>query len=262
MNIDKKLVEFHLAGVQGMYFSELINHDRCQLLFCDLVEDAYYNFLVTYDKNLIELINKYKSEFQKRNRNIAIYIPGNFDISEITSNDINFSLYACDSYMSLKNSIALLDHQIDNNIKIYTVNESEADKYCDVFATAYSSDDPNDPYGKLPDCYRNALRKSFNYSSSDFKFDYYLAKFNGEDAAVVSTISNNHIIGVYGLGTIHEFRRKGIGTALMQHIFKISTKRNIKIITLQTECGSSVEKWYNKLGFESLFSMKYYDIKE
>lgn len=261
MNRCQELVKFHVTAVQGMYFNGITEEKNYIKLRSSLIEDAYYNFVTPLCDNYQLDIERLFEEYKGINRDLCLYIQrgevDNFRIPE----KFDKKLYASDSYMVFINNFPLKQYSAKKEIVIKKVESKDAEKYCNIFAQAYSSEDPADPYGKLPESYKVSLYNSFSYTPNGFKFEYYIAEYSGIPGAVVSTISNDNILGVYGLGTIPQLRKHGLGTTLMQYIVNNSIHGNNKSIILQTEQGSTVEAWYLKMGFESICVMDYYVIQ-
>ena len=77
------LVDFHFKSLQGTYFSEYIVRDGYVLLFSDLVEDSYYNYIAQTTKSLSNILLEVRPLFQERNRKIAIYVTPSSNIYKI-----------------------------------------------------------------------------------------------------------------------------------------------------------------------------------
>ena len=122
--------------------------------------------------------------------------------------------------------------------------------FVETFHTAYSSDDPNDPYGQLSPTYKNSLRNSWG-KNPEYKKDHYLASYEGVPAGVITAVSYQGFVGVYNVGTVPKYRHHGVGEAMMATVAR-ELKDN-DVLFLQTAKGSLVEKWYEKMGFQTIF---------
>ena len=56
---------------------------------------------------------------------------------------------------------------------------------------------------------------------------------------------------MYNVGTDPKYRCRGLGEALMATVAKHLNKN--QVLFLQTASESHVEKWYKKMGFETIF---------
>ena len=77
----------------------------------------------------------------------------------------------------------------------------------------------------------------------------FLAEYKGQACGIVSTIQYGPRLGWMGLLMVHhEFRRRGIGSALMNHGIEFLKQRDVRRIKIDaTDAGRSV---FLKLGFE------------
>lgn len=66
------------------------------------------------------------------------------------------------------------------------------------------------------------------------------------------------VCGVYGVGTVGSARHLGVGTAMMAYLGGLARGRNASVMMLQTEAGSTVQKWYSGMGFDVVFRAAYY----
>lgn len=253
------LVDFHFRSLQKMYFSEYIKKNEYVLLFSDLVEDSYYNYIGHCNRDINDVLNESREEFEKRNRQLAFYdAPGsstyidNFDIPN------NFDSWAADAWMVLEDPAILTSYQISPEIIIESVGQSEKTQYANTFHIAYAGDNPDDPYANLPEYYSQSLKRSFDDTPDGFTKHYVWAKIGGTPAGVACMLSKGNISGIYGVGTIEEYRKKGVGKALMKHLVEKVTLTPDTKIMVQTEAGSKVEEWYKRMGFRTIFKATYY----
>ena len=84
-------------------------------------------------------------------------------------------------------------------------------------------------------------------------FSLHLAKFEGKNAGVFALTNEPNRVGVYYFATVPELRRKGIASAMMSEICKLSAGR--RIVLQSTPMGVN---FYRSFGFEELFSIPVY----
>lgn len=257
---DKKaLVDFHFKSLQGMYFSEYISGKGYVLLFSDLVEDSYYNYIAQSKRNIQDVIRETRPFFVDRGRRVAIYVT---PCSDLYGNEKdlpkNFELFAADAWMVLNDDQILRSYSAAMNIQIEPVSYESRDEYTKVFHLSYAGDNPDDPYANLPEYYSKSLNRSFDYKVDPYLKEYFWAKMDGQPVGVVSMLSDRRIAGVYGLGTLEAYRKHGVGTSLMAFLVKRAQVLKIPTMMCQTEAGSKVEQWYIRMGFQTLFTAKYY----
>lgn len=257
--VEKSIVDFHFNCLQGTYFSEIIEKKDFLLLFSDLVEDSYYNYIAQTKKDLKEILSETKEIFLQKNRKQALYVTPCSDLYE-NENLIpeDFKLWATDAWMILKDDNFYQSYLSPNDIIVEKVDYQDREEYVKAFHLAYAGDNPDDPYANLPEYYSNSLLRSFDVKSTKYKTYYVWAKYNNEIVGVASMYSDGKTVGIYGVGTIDKFRKKGIGTALMKYLYDIAIKEGVSTFMLQTEHTSKVEKWYKAMGYETIFLGKYF----
>ena len=79
---------------------------------------------------------------------------------------------------------------------------------------------------------------------------FYVARFDGEDAAMLMAFDHDGDCGIYMVGTRPPARRQGLATALSAHAIKRAGERGCTTVSLQsTEMAESV---YARVGFRDL----------
>ena len=253
------LVDFHFRCLQGMYFSEYLPRENHILLFSDLVEDTYYNYVAHISGDLHRTLRETRTLFTERDRVPALYIT---PLSDLYTRDRRvpdgLSEWAVDAWMVLRDSGYLDDYRCPNYVDIEAVSQDDRDAYVNVFEWAYSSEDPDDPYGALPDYYGRTLCRSFDTLPSGYQKQYVWAKIGGKPVGVGSMLWDEHIAGVYSVGTVGSYRNRGVGTSIMAHLVMKARAEGVPNVMLQTELGSPVERWYVEMGFTTVFTGTYY----
>lgn len=256
------LVDFHFRCLQGMYFSEYVGRHGYILLFSDLVEDSYYNYIAHISGDLETVLEETRPLFAGRDRVPALYVtPWSEVYDEKDKIPDTFSQWAADAWMVLDDARRLKGYRYPEYVEIETVDIADRDKYVAVFERAYSSGDPDDPYGALPAYYGQSLLRSFDASPEGYAKEYVWAKIDGKPVGIGSMLWDDHIAGVYGIGTIEAKRNRGVGTSIMSHFVKRALATGIPAMVIQTEVGSPVEQWYLKRGFSTIFTGTYYTEK-
>ncbi|MCI8749437.1 MAG: GNAT family N-acetyltransferase [Lachnospiraceae bacterium] len=254
MKSTNNLEFFHFQCLQGMYFSKILKTANYLILSSELIEDNYYNYCAGMkfnDSEFKEQWNNIKKQFPQ-NRVPAIYVSPMSDLYCTQRKYLSdFSKAYTDAWMVLEDESCLNQYVIPANISLVKVsNEEEFNEFVETFKSAYGSDDPNDPYGNLSPTYTEALESSFRKGSLYVRH-HYIAYMDGIAAGVASAICKDDLVGIYNVGTISKFRKKGVGQSLMSYIFGDVVKN--KTMFLQTEKGTAVESWYVKQGFQTLF---------
>ena len=85
----------------------------------------------------------------------------------------------------------------------------------------------------------------------------YLAKYDGRNAGVFALTNELESVGVYYFATVPELRRKGIASAMMSEVCRMSGGR--RIVLQSTPMGV---KFYRSFGFDELFKIPVYSTEE
>jgi ribosomal protein S18 acetylase RimI-like enzyme len=86
----------------------------------------------------------------------------------------------------------------------------------------------------------------------------YLAYAQGKPVGTATLFSHNHIGCIFTVGTLTEYRRQGIATALMNRAILDSVDDGNDLHTLQTIKGEGAERLYQRLGFDIDHTVAYY----
>jgi ribosomal protein S18 acetylase RimI-like enzyme len=79
---------------------------------------------------------------------------------------------------------------------------------------------------------------------------FFVGYVNGKPVGTSFLFSLMKTGGIFTVGTLKEYRKRGIGTALTVHAVMESVKEGNDLHTLQTAKGGNAERLYKKVGFE------------
>ena len=108
--------------------------------------------------------------------------------------------------------------------------------------------------GDAPESYREFARAMADDADN---LSLYLAKYDGKNAGVFAFTNEPERVGVYYFATVPTFRRKGIASAMMSEVCRLSGGR--KIVLQSTPMGL---KFYRAFGFEELCKIAVYSTEE
>lgn len=248
----RDLLVFHFECLQGMYFSAYDVRDGGHLLFSDRITDPYYNFFAPTDFSSLD--PGVRRAFEERNRTIAVYLT---PLAEGRQPEPDTSLWASDAWLVGTTKSLNTDARTVPNLRIEEVDGPKRDVYVDAFTTAYSGDDPDDPYGQLDPAYAECLRDSFDRDVRRYRKYYVMASLGDIPVGVATLFTAGPFAGVYGVGTVPKYRQMGIGEAVMGYLAATAFRDGAEHILLQTEAGSPVHRWYEKLGYSHVFTAPY-----
>lgn len=255
----KKVEDAHYRIQQNIYFSGMDKIEGALLLYSDKIEDFFWNYAAEIDidkERMKELVKTIIGFYKSKNRAPAIYItpltkPNN--LAEYLKK-LGFELKFTDAWM-LYESTPKKKVQTSSNFSIREVkNKNDMELFVRIFNESYGgAPSEGEPYAGLSAYYGEALKEAFLKPHPNKKIINYLAYIDNKALGIGSFISLHGYGGIYNLGTIPEYRKKNVGTAISMKAIEDSIKYNIKVLFLQTEKGSYVEKFYSQLGFVTKF---------
>lgn len=259
---NRDLLRFHYECLQGMYFSEYHRLDSGVLLFSDLIKDPYYNFFspesaasgIVPPPDVI-------AEFTRRDRQAAVYLTPLVTWPDGGS-EPEVEVWARDAWLVGEVESLVRPGTEVPGVDTFLIDSGQREPYMAAFAAAYSGDDPTDPYGQLDPAYTESLSRSFDVTVPGYRKYYLMAVQDETPVGVAAMFTAGPLAGVYGVGTIPSHRKRGIGEAIMGHLARIAADDGVTHIMLQTEAGSRVQRWYEKLGYQERFTAPYVQISE
>ncbi len=81
----------------------------------------------------------------------------------------------------------------------------------------------------------------------------FLARLDHAAVGAGMLIAWDGVCGIYGVATLPEARRQGVGTALVRVMIQAARARGSRPICLQAETGSTTQRWYERLGFRVVY---------
>jgi ribosomal protein S18 acetylase RimI-like enzyme len=87
---------------------------------------------------------------------------------------------------------------------------------------------------------------------------HYLGYVEGKPVGTISLASLMKTGNIFNVGTLREYRNRGIGTTLTLHAVMDSINIGNDLHTLQTEKGGNAERLYGKMGFEIDHTTSYF----
>ncbi len=136
------------------------------------------------------------------------------------------------------------------------LNSSEEDTFLSIYEEAFSS--PESIHKNAPDLdstYLSCLRASFHQGAGSGM--NWIGKIHDEPVCIATLMVLGNMAGLYNVGTRLKDQGKGYGWQITQDIIENALNSQTKWIYLQTEQGSTVEKFYSRMGFVT-HSLGYY----
>ena len=133
-----------------------------------------------------------------------------------------------------------VEDKLNPEVKVKEISGSEIDVYNKLMLTIF----------EMPFEWKEGLDKLFlEWIRKGAKL--YLAYVEGKPVGTCALFSLLKIGGIFNVGTLEEYRRRGIGTTLTVHAIMDSIKEGNNLHILQTAKGGNAERLYRKIGFET-----------
>lgn len=108
----------------------------------------------------------------------------------------------------------------------------------------------------FPSEWADVLKKALAEDAGELEGHTFLAEVDGTPAGVVSLVrTGDGIAGLYSVATLPPFRRRGIATALSLQGIHAFRETGDDVLTLQVARGSEAQRLYEKLGFETAYTL-------
>ena len=132
-----------------------------------------------------------------------------------------------------------LEDKLSSGVKIGEISESEIDVGSKLAMTVFD--------------FPIEWEKEFNKFQLDWMQKggrFFVGYVDGKPVGTSFLFSFMKTGGIFTVGTLEEYRKRGIGTTLTVHALMESIKEGNDLHTLQTAKGGNAERLYKKVGFE------------
>jgi len=142
-----------------------------------------------------------------------------------------------DSVMTFKGK--QVKQALNPEIKVKEISKSQMETYVKLLLEIF----------EMPTEWKKGLDKLF-LESMRKGWRFYLAYAEKKPVGTCALVSLAKTGGIFNVGTLKEYRRRGIGTTLTVKALMDSITEGNELHTLQTENGGNAEKLYRKIGFK------------
>lgn len=195
---------------------------------CKNVDDILNYIKTNFNYNL----NSYYIHMVCNNENSATVNKPKFGTMKILSLDVNKYVMHSNKY-----------------IQIDIVDRNSLNLWIDVFCRSFDS-------LNIKDEVRTIISKQFKKVTL-LVAHYYLNKVKYPAGCCLS-FEKNESIGLYCLGTTHDFRRKGVARELISDAVKMAKNNGYNTIIVQTLAKERYEEFYKRLGFRTIYKKMLY----
>ena len=255
----QNLLEWHFSVQDGMYFDKR-NETQSHIVFSSniVTDDGTVNYAILKNgislKDEIEIIER---SFHDMQRSPCIYLfnDENDDQWSQFLEQRGYSILSEESVMSFDIKNIDIKSKVDLNA-IRATDAKSARDFIDVFTSAFGGEKtPESPYGELDKTYIDALSRTLNDNDKFYNFVCYEGEM---PVSIASLCFCDGKGGIYSVGTTPSVRGKGFGTVAVKACIDKSRDLKGTELFLQTDTGSTAEKWYQSLGFKIQFTGRFF----
>jgi len=140
-----------------------------------------------------------------------------------------------------------VDGKLNPDIILKEISRSEIEEYIKLLLTIFG----------VPIELKDGLQRMFltRMRRGD---KFHLAFVEDKPVGIYDSSSFNRTGGIFSIGTLKEYRRRGIGTTLTLHAIMNSINEGNDLHTLQADKGEYAERLYEKIGFEIDHTISYF----
>jgi len=249
----------HYIMQLSSYFSELTDLPGVRFSYTYRFTDIWYNqaYDIEWTSDIKSLKTVVEEYLAKRDRLPCIYTSPATEPENIGKllEDLGYGMFEEEAWMF---------YNFDENKKAYTIpddisiTEVKTEQDLEIFAEVYRKGLP----GPEVEDYVEACLEGFKYKPPLVNIWYFIAKYQGAPAGMISLLTLGKYAGIYAVATIEEFQKKGIVRALNWVACALAEKVGCKYAFLQTVKGEDSELVFEKLGYETLFIREGYTTKQ
>lgn len=221
----------------------------CVELFLNpkLGDDYFFNRLNIKNscRNISDVLNSIRSSQIDYHDTLYVHLISN------NKNCVKFSIPKFGTMKIL--GLDLNKHALDSDhIEIDVVDKNHLYNWIDVFCRSFDSI-------HIKDEVTNIISKHFQ------KLTLLLAHYNLDQVkyfvGCCLLYEKKESIGLYSLGTIQHFRRKGVARELIASAVRIAKNNGHNLLIVQTLTKEGYEEFYKKLGFRTIYKKMLYSFE-
>ena len=243
--------------LKGMYIKDTVDADFGFYSYSSVDygdADVFWNHAVMFQniKNLEGKITEVKEFYQEKGKSSAFYLPVVEPFKDVLTElkEKGFEEVFTDVWMFYTGEEI---PEGNKNVELEEVSsDGEIEGFVDLFYRSHAAD-LDDPYAGLSKEYGEQLKDKFGMDFDSFRVQHFIVKLSDESVGHITFVENGEMAAIYNLGTIPDYRGKGIATATLRKTVEKLREKDLDQIFLQTEKGSKNEDFFSNRGFETKF---------
>jgi len=221
----------------------------CAELFLNpkLGDDYFFNRLNIKNScsNISDILNSIKSSHTNYHDNLYVHLISN------NKNSVKFSIPKFGTMKIL--GLDLNKYALESDhIEIDVIDKNHLYNWIDVFCRSFDSIHIKDEVTNIISKHYKKLTLLAAYHYLD-KVKYF--------AGCCLLYEKKESIGLYCLGTIQHFRRKGVARELIASAVRIAKNNDHNLLIVQTLTKEGYEEFYKKLGFRTIYEKMLYSFE-
>ncbi|MFQ5970080.1 MAG: GNAT family N-acetyltransferase [Nitrososphaerales archaeon] len=215
----------------------------CAVLYANSVmfDDPFFNRVTDIDcKAFDAVLQSAEREFAKREVKPFLHCLSN-DRLKVELRKRGFVIHDTMSVLLYEGQYKL---KYAPSISIQETSRDRLDVWFDLFCQSFSTENWRE---EITGRVRNSLEK----------MQLYIAYDSNSPAGCVALFKKQTFLGLYCLGTVAQYRGKGIATALISKSVDIARENNLKLF-LQTFKADDLISYYIKRGFTQIYTKVVY----
>ena len=231
-------IEENESGFTSLW-SKITNLE-CGIFFVNpnLPNDVFFDKLTSITCLSEKMIDEAVVLFEKNKTQPFVYVLDNQKLEELLLKK-NFRL--CDTHHIMKKSAF---SKIEHN-PVHHISRKDSLLWTEIFCKSY---DCLDWVEEVNSVVRNSV------SDAEYLVD---SEYN---VSCVALYEKNSILGLYCLGTIPEYRKKGFAKSLINYALNQVKEKNLDFLMLETYARDNLLQFYSDLGFDQIYEKKIYTI--
>lgn len=211
---------------------------ECGLFFANpnLPNDLFFDKLTSITCLSEKMIDEALVLFKKNKTQSFVYVLDNQKLGELLLKK-NFRLY--DTHHILKKSVS---SEVKRD-SVHHITRKDSLLWTEVFCKSYDCLDWTEEVNSIV---RNSVSDVEYLVDSDY------------NASCVALYEKNSILGLYCLGTVPEYRKKGFAKSLINYALNQVLRKNLDFLMLETYARDNLLEFYSNLGFEQIYEKKVY----
>jgi len=215
----------------------------CAVLYANSVmfDDPFFNRVTDIDcKAFDAMLESAEREFAKRKVKPFLHCLSN-DRLKVELRKRGFAIHDIMSVLLYEGRYRL---KYTQSISVEEASREKLDVWFDVFCQSFNAEN-----------WREEIKRRVRNSLD--KMQLYIAYERNSPTGCVALFEKQSLLGLYCLGTLAQYRGKGIATALLSKSIDIAKENNLKLF-LQTFKVDDLISYYVKRGFTQIYTKEVY----